>query len=132
MCDVDRGSVTQFVYNHLRKPEFRRQLHAVREDGSRPIVVLLASDPIDRLVDELDALGSRANVVMGLGSGVLIFTLDEADDDRETVDITGDCTVGVFVARMLTEDGPVGYRFVRRSAGAGEHSGHAELVGAAG
>ena len=71
--DVDRDALAKFVYDRLLDSSFRSRLTVRAADGTRPIVCVLASDPVLRLLHELQAAGGAANVVVGLRNGAMSF-----------------------------------------------------------
>jgi len=131
MSDLNRANVTRFVYEQLRNRSFRSKLKVTSSEGATPIVVALPSDPTSTLLSELDAVGGAANVVLPVGDGVLIFGMHQADgDDTEDIPtLTERCTVGVFLARVVSDGGRGRYKF--RGLGSDHESGRAELLGLA-
>lgn len=128
---VERALVTRSVYENLADRQFRECLTATAADGSHPIMVVLADDPMRDLLDKLTAVGGIGNVVMPRVNGFLVVSMaadatDDATDDA-VENLTPDCTVGVFFARVFSDCGG-SYRFVVEDDGRRRESGHAELV----
>ena len=128
IADMDRAEITRSVYQRLADPRFRARLTATAPDGTRPILIALRTDPMSALLDQLDAVGRAASVVVPYLNGFFLLTMHEDADasDDAVQPLTADCTVGVFLARMLTEDQPTVYGFQRPNRSS--ETGTAELV----
>lgn len=117
MGDDQREAVRRFVYKHLPDRDFQQAFTAVNSDGERPILIAIREDLISSVLAEALAAGGAANVAVPLLKGVVVLAMtsmqvsalrdalsDPFDSPRE---IDADCTVGVFLQRMI-DDAPGG------------------------
>lgn len=129
MADDLRQRVTKLVYKNLADRAFRELLTATAPDGFRPVVVALPTDPVRNLLHKLEAAGHAANVVMPKANGFVVIAIsDDVADGEQAARIRPECTVGVFLARVLSDGREGSYRFVVEGPGAHRERGRAELV----
>lgn len=111
MADMDRDQLLAHVYRRLADGKLGAKMTARAEDGSKPVVVALASDSFSSLLTNVSAAGGYANVAASVLDGLIVFSLrvEEADDDGDNTDpatmLDPGCTVGVLVARMIQDRG---------------------------
>ncbi len=140
MHDMDRAAINRMVFHKLSDRAFRQRLTAVAPDGTRPIVAALPSDQLSELIGPIVAVGGGANIVVPWLNGILAFTLfveHRPDDVPADVDVEGhlgDCTLGVFLARLLVDGGGgrFAYAVTFTDVGGEPTQARAELVAVAG
>ena len=133
MPDRDpRQHLTETVYRNLADRSFRELLTATVPDGSRPVIVALPTDSVQMLLGKLEAAGGAGNVVVPKANGFVVVAMGKDHDphagDGDVAALTHECTVGVFIARVLSDGGEGTYRFVVQGPGTQKGSGRAELV----
>jgi hypothetical protein len=135
MHDAARDRATALIFQRLADPEFRYLLTAAAPDGSHPLFIALASDPVETMLEYLDSVGGAGNIVIPYLNGVVVLAVTPADPGdlgvTEPEPLTGDCTVGLFAQRVQVDGDNGVYRFMF------DHAGHtdaatAELVAIAG
>lgn len=137
MADVSnlRADVTRSLYANLKDREFRARLEAVDQDGDYPLVVVLPDDLMRDVIGKLHSVGGNGSLVMPKAGGFMVVSmihtpLDEmvATCGHSPADLTPDCTVGAFFARVFSDGDEGGaYQFMD-DAGTVQERGHAELV----
>ncbi len=132
MDDVERAAITRLVYRRLTDPGFRDRLTAKASDGTRPIVVVLPGDSLERLLADVERLGGAANVVLPVLNGVVVIAM-AASANSDAIDpgvaqLTSDCTVGLFFARLRIDGDEAAYRFVMERPDHRRDAGSAEMV----
>lgn len=139
MRDVDRDSITRFVYSKLTDADFRGRLRALAPDGSRPLTIALRSDQVRLVLDDVLAKGGASNVVVPALNGIVVAAMQLDGGAPHQVDLrsalVADCTMGVLLARMSFDPGSGGsatYMFMYPRADAQQGSGQAEVVALAG
>lgn len=110
MGNPSREQLATAVFRRLaRDPGFRVHFSAVAPDGSRPIVVGLPTDPLRRILAELVAVGGSATLVVPYLNGFFIVSMSPGDGTEECSPVDPECTVGVFVQRLIMDEPPTEY-----------------------
>jgi len=139
MGDMDRAAMTRLVYSRLANPLFRDRLVATAPDGSHPIKIAMPEDSMKALVRDIAHGEGAANVFVPLFNGLMGLVLTTSSSARmpsrrAAPRLADDCTVGLFVQRLLTDHRPgaeaPGYAFVLDDEQ--PRQGRAQLVAVAG
>ncbi|MGH7069176.1 MAG: hypothetical protein ACREFO_04075 [Acetobacteraceae bacterium] len=134
MADVDREAITSYALQRLLDPKFRRRLQATTPDGEQPIIAALPHDLLSDVWGQVHDLGDAGNVLFPLGDGFLLLamTLTQVSDrESEAPDrLRDECTMGLFVARLM-HDGGMANEVVYRVTDEVVEKGRADLVGVA-
>lgn len=75
MANVNRSTLTRYVYQRLAEPDFRQRLTATSPDGSHPIIVALRGDPMAGLLQKLHKAGGAGNVVVPVLNGFVVLAI---------------------------------------------------------
>jgi hypothetical protein len=130
MYDMNREIATKVVYDRLRDPSFRSHLTGVAPDGSKPIAVAMLDDRFVDLAAQTVSNGGVTNVLIFMDDnkilGVTLSTIESSGVPDDGCEALSDCTVGLFVARMLQDRGTSKYSV--RLASQVVSDGVAELV----
>jgi len=128
-----REEVLRSVHRRLPDRAFAKKLTVRGDDGMTPVVVVLSTDPVAHLLDEVIAIGGSANVVANVLDGLIVFAMETAAApclDSPPDQLSTECTVGVLLAHLI-EQGPVTQTYTFKTPGAqtcGSAAG-ASLVG---
>lgn len=135
MPSVTRSDVQRHVYELLRRGDFRKKMKVRDADGSHPIVVAVPSDHAADVLDEVSAIGGRANLIVPLADGLAVCSVEMDSPTGPSLraaaeSLAGDCTIGVFLARVVADGGEGRYGFVMDRPG--QAHGTAALTGVSG
>ena len=113
MHDMNREIATKVVYDRLRDPSFRHHLTGVAPDGSKPIAVAMLEDRFVDLAAQTVSNGGVTNVLIFMDDnkilGVTLSTVQSSGAPDQECEALSDCTVGVFIARLLQDRGSSKY-----------------------
>lgn len=113
MVDVRREDIIAYALKRLADASFRRQLTAVAEDGTRPIIPALLSDKLSDVVLEVHRHAGAGNVVIPLKQGYFLCALHVTPTPGEQASafpmISPDVTMGVMIARLFQDGGTASY-----------------------
>lgn len=129
-----REEILRSVHRRLPSREFADRLTLRGEDGMTPVVVVLSTDPVRRLLDEVLAMGGASNVVAHILDGLMIFAMETTTvpaKDSPPDQLSAECTVGVLLAHLIEQGGgKQTYTFRTRGETTCGSAAGASLVGA--